>query len=98
MKGPQRREQRPTLTHRQVALGGLIAVLFFAVLFAVVGLSAGSAGGGQPVPDGGPGVEVDVDVHRPRPAHSAQRLHGVQPGVGKSTATPRRASTPKAVR
>ena len=99
MKGPQRREQRPQLTPAQFALGGLAAVLFFALLFTVVALAGGEGeGGGGPVPDSGPGIEVDVDVDRPHPRHSAQRSGSAQPGVGKSTATPRAPRTTKASR
>lgn len=108
MKGPQRREQRPPLTHRQIAVGGMIAVLFFAVLFTVVALASHDTGssGGSVVPDSGPGFEVDVDVDHPRkpaqrsrtpqPRHSPVRL-GKNPAPA-APATPRTASTPRAAR
>lgn len=99
MKGPQRREQRPPFTNRQIAIGGMIAVLFFAVLFTMVALAShDTTGGGSVVPDSGPGVEVDVDVRHPRPAHSTQRVRSEQPGVGKVPATPNRTTATKGAR
>ena len=97
MKGPQRREQRPPLTNRHIALGGLIALLFFVVLFTMVALAGGEEGTGTPVPDSGPGIEVDVDARHPKPAHSPQRSRSTQPGVGKA-ATPRAATATKGTR
>lgn len=84
-------------SNRQLAVGGLAAILFFAVLFTVVAMSGWQPGdGGTVVPDDNPGVEVDIDHHhRVQPRHSAQER---QRQGGKATATPRTTSSPKVVR
>ena len=82
-------------TTRQLAVGGLAAVLFFAVLFTVVALVGTEQGnGGAQVPDEQPAIEVDVDHHRVR--HSPQVLRSSPPA--RKAATPRAPSSAKPVR
>lgn len=80
------------LPDRKLALWGMAAVLVFAVLFTVVALTAEPDQGSQ-APGGQPVTEVDVDVRRPAPRHSAHRSE--TPRRAGSTATPRGASTPR---
>lgn len=65
---------------------GLFVVAALVVLASCTSVFQGARVGEQPYQV--PGVEVDIDHHQPRPAHSAQRT---APGKGKASATPRTA-------